>query len=70
MNFGGGAEVFITAAKPGGADEDAPAIDYLLNGYYYMSASGPVYNNKGNQGTLDGSAIRCVRDAYDDKTPN
>ena len=63
-------EIKIIISLQGGANEDAPAIDYLLNGYYYMSASGPVYNNKGNQGTLDGSAIRCIRDAYNDPKEN
>lgn len=57
------AELKIIESLQGYADEDADAIDYLLNGIYYMSASGPVRNYKANQeGEL--SAVRCVRDAY------
>jgi hypothetical protein len=52
--------------------QNADAIDFLLNGGYYMSASGPVFNPKNNDSTeeLDdpmqasGVAIRCVRDAF------
>lgn len=40
---------------------NADAIDFLLNGDYYMSASGPVYNS--NYDT-SGFSIRCVRDVY------
>ena len=40
---------------------DAEAIDYLLNAKYYVSASGPVNNSKS---TTQGTAGRCVRDAY------
>ena len=57
------AELKIIESLQGGENEDADAIDYLLNGRYYMSASGPVFNNKASQ-TGDESAIRCVRDAY------
>ena len=57
------AELKIIETLQGGKNDNADAIDYLLNGQYYMSASGPVKNNKadvkGNE-----SAIRCVRDAY------
>ena len=38
------------------------AIDYLLNAYYYFSASGPVRNEKGNS---RGTSVRCIRDAFD-----
>jgi hypothetical protein len=52
--------------------QNADAIDFLLNGGYYMSASGPVFNHKNNDSTQEladpwkatGVAIRCVRDAY------
>ena len=54
----------IIESLQGGPDENADAIDYLLNGHYYMSASGPVYNTQANQDG-DESAIRCVRDAYE-----
>lgn len=48
------------------------AIDYLLNGAYYMSASGPVWNSKNSDGSsalanpndAKDVAIRCVRDAF------
>lgn len=36
-------------------------IDYLLNGLFYYSACGPVYNEKPNSA---GKTIRCVRDVY------
>lgn len=41
------------------------AIDEVLAGPSYWSASGLVYNNKGS-GTA--KTIRCIRDAYDKKT--
>lgn len=44
-----------------GTGADAEAIDYLLNAKYYVSASGPVQNSKN---TTDGTAGRCVRDAF------
>jgi hypothetical protein len=57
----------------GESGQNADAIDYLLNGAYYMSASGPVFNPKNNDGTKELAnpmnakdvAIRCVRDAYE-----
>jgi hypothetical protein len=66
------AELKIIMDIQGTSGQNADAIDYLLNGGYYMSASGPVFNHKNNDGTeeLDdpmqatGVAIRCVRDAY------
>jgi hypothetical protein len=57
----------------GTSGEDADAIDYLLNGAYYMSASGPVYNEKHNEKNYQRPAndkdakdvaIRCVRDVF------
>lgn len=57
-------EIEIIISLQGTKDQDAPAIDYLLNGYYYMSASGPVYNSKGDNDNTGTSGIRCVRDAY------
>ena len=44
-----------------GTGADAEAIDYLLNAKYYVSASGAVINSKS---TAQGTAGRCVRDAY------
>lgn len=66
------AELKIIMDIQGTSGQNADAIDYLLNGGYYMSASGPVFNHKNNDGTEEledpmqatGVAIRCVRDAY------
>lgn len=58
------AELNIIIDLQGGPNADADAIDYLLNGYYYMSANGPSYNHQGNNDNTNTSAIRCVRDAY------
>ena len=66
------AELKIIMDIQGGSGDNAVAIDFLLNGGYYMSASGPVYNHKRNDGTVEladpmqatGVAIRCVRDAF------
>ena len=68
----------ITDIQGTGANNES--IDYLLNAHYYYSASGPVYNRLNNQGrngaalTNNGeyygaTSVRCVRDAYDSKTP-
>ena len=66
------AELKIIMELQGSDGVDAPAIDFLLNGGYYMSASGPVYNPKNNSNVSEAAdkwsvtdvAIRCVRDAY------
>ena len=66
------AELKIIMNIQGTSGENASAIDFLLNGGYYMSASGPVFNYKNNDGTTEladpmqasGVAIRCVRDAF------
>ncbi len=66
------AELKIIMEIQGTSGQNADAIDFLLNGGYYMSASGPVYNHKNNDGTdelpnpmnASGVAIRCVRDAF------
>lgn len=71
------AELNIIIGLQGGDGVEADAIDFLLNGRYYMSANGPVYNPKNNSGSngatqpalpnkWDASdvAIRCVRDAF------
>lgn len=66
------AELKIIMDLQGGEGVEADAIDFLLNGGYYMSASGPVFNPKNTDGTEElnnpmnatGVAIRCVRDAY------
>jgi hypothetical protein len=66
------AELKIIIDIQGQSGQNADAIDFLLNGGYYMSASGPVFNPKNNDGTKElsdpmqatGVAIRCVRDAF------
>lgn len=59
------AELKIIMKFQGEENEDADAIDYLLNADYYWSASERVSNNKSSSG---GTSIRCIRDAYDKKT--
>ncbi|MBO5830253.1 MAG: hypothetical protein J6R01_01435, partial [Alistipes sp.] len=66
------AELEIIMNIQGESGQNADAIDFLLNGGYYMSASGPVFNKKNNDNTTEldnpwnatGVAIRCVRDAF------
>ena len=66
------AELEIIINIQGKSGQNADAIDYLLNGAYYMSASGPVYNPKNSDGSsalanpmnAKDVAIRCVRDAF------
>ena len=66
------AELKIIMDIQGGDGVDAQAIDFLLNGGYYMSASGPVFNPKNTSGVSEANdkwsvsdvAIRCVRDAF------
>ena len=66
------AELKIIMQIQGESGQNADAIDFLLNGGYYMSASGPVFNHKNNDSTTEladpmnakGVAIRCVRDAF------
>ena len=66
------AELEIIINIQGTSGQNADAIDFLLNGGYYMSASGPVFNPKNNDSTTElddpmqasGVAIRCVRDAF------
>ena len=66
------AELKIIMDLQGGDGVNADAIDFLLNGGYYMSASGPVFNPKNDSNVKEADdkwsvtdvAIRCVRDAY------
>ena len=66
------AELKIIMQIQGTDGQNADAIDFLLNGGYYMSASGPVFNPKNTDDTKEladpmqatGVAIRCVRDAF------
>ena len=65
------AELEIIIELQGTKGQNADAVDYLLNGAYYMSASGPVFNPKNddkvtdiNQSNKNDVAIRCVRDVY------
>lgn len=56
------AELEIIMNFQGKEDEDADAIDYLLNAKYYYSANGRVENSKSN---MNGTGVRCIRDAFD-----
>ena len=57
------AEIGIILDLQSGSDDNSnAAIDYLLNAAYYFSASGPIANS---QNKTSGTAIRCIRDAYD-----
>lgn len=65
------AELEIIIELQGTENQDADAVDYLLNGAYYMSANGPVFNPKNSEGVKETDqskkndvAIRCVRDVY------
>lgn len=66
------AELEIIMDIQGESGQNADAIDYLLNGAYYMSASGPVYNPKNSDKSAaladpwqaTDVAIRCVRDVF------
>ena len=57
------AEIIFIINNQGASGEDAASIDYLLNGGFYYSASGPVYNPK-RMSNQTGKAIRCVHDIY------
>jgi hypothetical protein len=65
------AELKIIMDLQGDDGVNADAIDFLLNGGYYMSASGPVFNPKSgvseatDKWSVSDVAIRCVRDAYE-----
>ena len=58
--------VFIINNQGKSKVDNAEAIDYLLNGAYYYSAAGPVYNPNREQSDKD-KAIRCVHDLFDSK---
>lgn len=46
------------------------AMDEVLAGkYYYCADGGTVYNAKGSS-TTNGTAIRCIRDAFDTPAGN
>lgn len=55
------AEIVFIINNQGESGDDADAIDYLLNGAFYYSARGPIYNPK-RPNTENGKAIRCVHD--------
>lgn len=42
------------------------AMDEVLAGAWYWSASESVYNENGDDGSADDAYIRCIRDAYDE----
>ena len=58
------AELKIIMKYQGTKNEDADAIDHLLNADYYWSASERVYNEKNSS---SGTSIRCIRDNFDKK---
>lgn len=58
------AELKIIIDFQGKENENADAIDYLLNAQYYYSASGRVVNPKKN---MNGTGVRCIRDVYGTK---
>ena len=57
-------ELKIIMDVQGTQNQNADAIDYLLNAKYYVSASGRVQNSKNS---TQGTAGRCVRDVYNKK---
>lgn len=61
------AELLIIMRYQGTSNQGTDAMDYLLNGLYYMSASGRVQNPHYNN---DGTGLRCVRDHYENKEIN
>ena len=63
------AELKIIMDLQGEENENAAAVDYLLNAGYYFGAHGPVWNSKNDDGISEGAntsskSVRCVRDAY------
>ncbi len=56
-------ELRIIMKFQGTQNQDADAIDYLLNASHYWSASERVENTKSS---TSGTSVRCIRDAYDD----
>ena len=55
----------IIVKLQGGVEDNADAIDYLLNGRYYMSASGPVYNPKNTPGKNNNGQYLPPESAFD-----
>lgn len=70
-------ELKIIMNIQGASGDNNSAIDYLLSAGFYYTASGPVFNSKNtmsggvnqNSNPTSSTSVRCVRDAYDDKTP-
>lgn len=71
-------ELKIIIGLQGSSGDNNTAIDYLINAGFYYTATGPIYNNKhahgnsvnANSNPTSYTAVRCVRDAYDAKTPS
>ena len=63
------AELQIIEQLQGTKQSNPDAIDYLLNGYWYMCSNGMVKNNnhESNYNSSSPCAVRCVRDAYNEK---
>lgn len=57
-------EINIILKFQGAQNENADAIDFLLNAGYYFSASGPVVNTKASYNNRSSISMRCIRDAY------
>ncbi len=61
------AELKIIMDFQGTQNQNADAIDYLLNAAYYWSARERVSNDKSS---TSGTSVRCIRDAYDPTAGN
>ena len=70
-------ELNIIMSLQGKSGDNNTAIDYLINAGFYYTATGPKYNNNHAHGGMVNAstnptsytAVRCVRDAFDSKTP-
>ena len=60
------AELLIIMRYQGTSNQGTDAMDYLLNWGYYMSAEGKVFNPYYSTSSSS-TAIRCVRDHYENK---
>ena len=71
-------ELKIIIGLQGASGDNNSAIDYLMNAGFYYTASGPVFNSKhahgggvnANSNPVSYTSVRCVRDAFDSKTPS
>lgn len=49
---------------------NSDAMDEVLTGEYYWAANGVIETESGDLTTRNSASLRCIRDAYDDKTTN